>query len=199
MNIWLLRHGRTRYNDERRYQGKLDIPLSPEGAAELLAAGFAPERVYVSALRRARETARIIFPNARQTVVPALAEMDFGVFEGRTADELAHDAAYRAWVDGGCMGQCPGGESRATFGARVCGAFEPLVDGAQEEDLVIVAHGGTVWTLMERYALPERAYFDWVCGNGGGYRLTFDGALWRERRKLRLAEPVRLTREAEEC
>ena len=202
MNIWLLRHGRTQFNDERRYQGQLDIPLSPAGAAELRAADFSPESVYVSPLQRSQQTARIVFPTARQVVIDDFSEMDFGVFDGRTADEMADDAAYRAWVAGDCTAQCPGGESRAAFCDRSCAAFETLLQETLErgEDvLVIVAHGGTLRAVMERYALPERDYFDWMSGNGGGYRLDFDEFLWRERRKLRLAERVSFVREAGTC
>lgn len=202
MTIWLVRHGRTRYNDERRYQGQLDIPLSPEGAAELAATDFAPERVCVSPLRRARQTARILFPRAEQTVIDDFAEMDFGDFDGRTAAEMENDAAYRAWVDGYCTAQCPNGERRADFCARTCSAFETLLEEqlrAQAEELVVVAHGGTLRAVMERYALPERDYFDWMCGNGCGYRLAFDEALWRAQKKLRLAERLCFAREAEKC
>lgn len=199
MTIYLLRHGRTSYNDERRYQGWLDIPLSPAGAAELAAAEFAPETVYVSPLCRSQETARRVFPTARQVIVPELAEMDFGDFDGRTADEMADDPAYRAWVDGDCTAQCPHGESRAVFCERSCRAFEALVDACRDELLVIVAHGGTLRAVMERYALPERDYFDWMSGNGGGYRLDFDAALWREHRKLYLAERVSFVRGAAPC
>ena len=35
MWIYLLRHGRTEYNAQKRYQGQRDIPLSPESAAQL--------------------------------------------------------------------------------------------------------------------------------------------------------------------
>ena len=35
MLIYLLRHGLTAYNAEKRYQGQRDIPLSPEGRAQL--------------------------------------------------------------------------------------------------------------------------------------------------------------------
>ena len=35
MLIYLLRHGQTEYNAQKRYQGQRDIPLSPEGAAQL--------------------------------------------------------------------------------------------------------------------------------------------------------------------
>ena len=202
MNIWLLRHGRTQYNDERRYQGRLDIPLSPAGEAELREADISPEIVYVSPLRRSQQTARIIFPNAEQAVIDGFAEMDFGAFDGRTADEMAEDAAYRAWVDGDCTAQCPGGESRAAFCARSCAAFEALLEECTMRKvriLVIVAHGGTLRAVMERFALPERDYFDWTSGNGGGYLLDFDETLWRERRKLRLAERVSFVREAGAC
>ena len=37
MLIYLLRHGRTEYNAQKRYQGQRDIPLSPEGLAQLRA------------------------------------------------------------------------------------------------------------------------------------------------------------------
>ena len=69
MEILLLRHGETAYNAERRYQGQRDIPLSPKGRAALHRAGFAPDTVYVSPLRRATETAAVLFPTARQVVV----------------------------------------------------------------------------------------------------------------------------------
>ena len=42
MLIYLLRHGQTEYNAQKRYQGQRDIPLSPEGAAQLRRADFDP-------------------------------------------------------------------------------------------------------------------------------------------------------------
>ena len=46
MLIYLLRHGQTEYNAQKRYQGQRDIPLSPEGAAQLRRADFDPDVVY---------------------------------------------------------------------------------------------------------------------------------------------------------
>ena len=68
MKIYLLRHGVTEYNTQKRYQGQRDIPLSTKGRAMLRRADFDPEVVYVSPLTRARQTARILFPEARQVV-----------------------------------------------------------------------------------------------------------------------------------
>lgn len=194
--IYLLRHGATVRNADGRYQGRTDVPLSSSGRAALMRADFSPEKVYVSPLSRAAETAAILFPGAAQIPVAALAEMDFGAFEGRSAREMEHDPDYRAWVDGGCAGRCPGGESRTEFSDRVCGAFARLVDGelsANTERLVIVAHGGVQMAALERFALPSRSYFAWHASCGGGFVL--DTAPWQSRRLLKLAGEVQYTKD----
>ena len=84
MKVYLLRHGLTEYNAQQRYQGTHDLPLSPEGEAALVSPGFDPEVVYVSPMLRARRTAEIWFPQARQVVIDDLREMNFGVIEGIT-------------------------------------------------------------------------------------------------------------------
>lgn len=197
MLIYLLRHGATAGNAEGRYQGRrTDAPLSPAGRAALQAADFSPEAVYVSPLSRAVETAAILFPAAPRIPVPCLMEMDFGVFEGRSFREMECDADYRSWVQGGCLGRCPGGESREEFSARVREAFSGLVNGALASGrprLVIVAHGGTQMAALEGFALPRRAYFDWRAPCGGGFLL--DTAPWRSRRRLTLVREVRYTKD----
>ena len=104
--------------------------------------------------------------------------MDFGVFEGRTYDEMKDDAAYCAWLDSGCESACPNGESKAVFCKRVCRAFEKLADEALargDERLVIVAHGGVIGGLMYRWfpGMPHR--FVWTPDPGHGYQITFEG------------------------
>ena len=128
MRVWLLRHGETDWNARRRYLGRTDLPLSGRGRLALIRADFAPDRVYVSPLGRTAETAELLFPGARQIVVPDLREMDFGVFEGKSWREMEDLPAYRAWVEGGCVDAPPGGESRRAFADRVCAAFASLVE-----------------------------------------------------------------------
>lgn len=191
MLIYLLRHGQTAYNAERRYQGVLDIPLSDEGFARLTRADFDPPTVYTSTLRRTAQTARALFPSARLVPVADLREMDFGAFQGRTASEMEHDDAYRTWVDGGCTGCCPGGESQAGFSDRVCQAFARLVDQALDEGedrLTIVAHGGTQMAALERFAEPARPYYAWCAGNASGY--VFNADRWRSHGLLDLVREV---------
>ena len=95
------------------------------GRESLLTGGIYrdPAVVYVSPLKRARETASILFPEAVQVVIPGFSEMNFGKFEGRNYKEMENDPDYRAWVAGMCLGKCPGGESRDEFCARTCEAF----------------------------------------------------------------------------
>lgn len=197
MKIYLLRHGQTRYNVEKRYQGALDIPLSEKGREKLMRADISPEKVYVSPLNRARSTAAVLFPEAEQIVVRDFREMCFGIFEGRNYREMEQDPEYIAWVEGGCEGRCPGGERRAEFCDRTCKEFVPLMEEALhngEEKLVIMAHGGTQMAIMERYALPHCDYYHWCGSNAGGYVLEADADIWHKDHTLTLVDEVQYIR-----
>jgi len=170
MRVYLYRHALTRANEERRYLGRTDEPLSEKGRAMLLNRTGLPEAkcVYASPMRRCMESAEILFPNARIICVPGLAEMDFGDFEMRTADEMKDDDAYAEWVNGMCEGKCPGGEDKKTFSLRTEKAFREVLEMAGSEDpIVIVAHGGTVMALMERFGVPQKSYWQWHVPAGG--------------------------------
>ena len=179
MKVWLIRHGMTRLGEEKRYQGRLDDGLSQAGRAALKRADICPRRVYVSPALRARETAQILFPESEQVLYPDLREMDFGSFEGRGWWEMEDDAAYRAWVDGGCRGRCPGGEEKTDFSERVNRGFARILETETEEaeaaeDLVIVAHGGTQMALLEEKGIPQREYYRWQRPCGCGWLLDWE-------------------------
>lgn len=183
LELLLMRHGSTEGNELRRYVGRrTDEPLSELGHAQCLERGVFPEvgKVYVSPALRARQTAAICFPNAEQQVVDGLEEFDFGAFEGRTADEMAQDDEYRAWVDGWCVGRCPRGESRADFVRRVNGVLEQLLQEAAERGetrVIVVAHAGTIMAALHRFATEharEDGYFEWQVPPCGGYELLIE-------------------------
>ena len=100
---------------------------------------------------------------------------------------MEHDSAYRAWVDSNCESTCPGGECKADFSERVCKAFESLLNQSiqnSEDMLVIVAHGGTQMAVMEKYAVPQKNYYEWCAPTAGGYVL--DARDWQEKHVLHL-------------
>ena len=175
MLIYFIRHGETNFNKEKRYQGSLDIPLSEEGKKKLCRADFEAEEVYVSTLKRSFETAEILFPGAKKIRVQGLNEMNFGAFEGRTADEMENDPAYRKWVEDYCESRCPGGESREEFNERVQKAVLDIVSRERDkEQIVILAHGGTIMAALERFGNPKRSFYDWLPGNGSGFVFFYD-------------------------
>lgn len=181
MQITLIRHGKTAGNSELRYIGTTDEPLAPEGITQIKAIRADPDlqMVYVSPLQRTRQTAALLFPNARQIIIDDLREMDFGDFEGRSFSEMERDAAYRTWVDSDCLAPCPNGESRALFSQRVCTAFVRIVLQAEaqgENAIVLVVHGGTIMSIMEHFAIPRKDYYDYSVKNCAGYvcRATAD-------------------------
>lgn len=188
MLVYLLRHGKTAWNLEGRYQGRSDIPLCEAGRKALKPADFMPEKVYVSPMKRAAETAQLLFPGVQTIAVPGLEEMDFGAFEGKSFRDLVDDPAYRAWVEGNCTAPCPEGEGREGFSRRVCAAFEGLM-AREQEQLVIVAHGGTQMAILERYGRPRRDYFAWQSPNGGGFLLEAEH--WEQARELTLLREIK--------
>lgn len=178
MELYLIRHAQTTFNEQGRYAGKTDVPLSKQGEKDAQMTGGFPavDRVFVSPMLRARQTAAILFPNADQEVIDGLREMDFGVFEGRTANEMADDARYRAWLNGGSE-KCPGGENMDDFTVRAAQALADAVrtaKGQGRDYAVIMTHGGVIMALMGRFACPKKEPFAYHVENLGGYRIELD-------------------------
>lgn len=98
-----------------------------------------------------------------------LRETDFGDFEYKNYEELNGNPQYQAWIDSGGMSAPPNGESGDAFRARCCAAFADCVSDAAAHDaktIAIVAHGGTIMAVMERYARPRKAFYEWQLKNG---------------------------------
>ena len=133
LELFLIRHGETASNHERRYLGRTQEPLSREGRAglfELKQEGIYPEAgiVFSSPMQRCLETAGILYPGKTPIVIPEWREIDFGDFEGKNAGELQGDPRYQAWIDSGGTLPFPGGESREEFIRRCCMGLDKMLD-----------------------------------------------------------------------
>ena len=189
LSIILLRHGKTEGNLENRYNGRTDDPLCPLGIQEAEAEPHYPEvpLVYASPLRRAQQTAQIFFPNAAIQTVQDLREMDFGDFEGRTAQEMENDPVYRAWVAGGCVDACPGGEGIPEFAKRTTTAFAASVSDAilrGESRVGVAVHGGVIMAVMYAFSGADQPYHAWYVRNCGGFEITLDEAEWEQNKRF---------------
>ncbi|MBQ8062694.1 MAG: histidine phosphatase family protein [Clostridia bacterium] len=181
MELILVRHGKTEYNEQQKYCGALDPSLSEKGRAELETAEVRrfleenpPELVFSSPMKRALETADLLcqdFPALPLLVVPELRECDFGDFEGRAFEgDLEHDPAYQAWVDGHCEDPIPGGDFPDRFREDAVVGFESVIETCQTEGIeraMVVTHGGVIGGVLEAVATPHRDWYEYRVPNGG--------------------------------
>ncbi len=174
--LLLLRHAQTAGNLARRYLGRTDEGLCPEGfalAREKAALLPQVDAVYISPMRRCRETAELLFPGRALTLVPGMQETDFGAFEYKTYEELKTDPAYCAWLDSGGEGPIPGGEDKKTVERRVLAALDGLLPRLpQSGRAALVVHGGTIMTILAARGTPERGFYDWQVGPCGGFAVV---------------------------
>ncbi|MBI4514739.1 MAG: histidine phosphatase family protein [Deltaproteobacteria bacterium] len=155
MRLVLVRHGETAGQSSIRYYGATDVPLSETGRAQMrrAAAALAGEdfaAVYASDLARAREGARIVSGRAEVTAVPGFNEIDFGHWEGLTAEEIRRrdPEAYAAWAAQPADFSYPGGEATAAFRARTVAALHPLLAAAPPGALLFVLHKGVIRNIV---------------------------------------------------
>ena len=150
--VVLLRHGRTEWNAQRRFQGQADPPLDDVGRAQAysvaaLVAALRPDVLITSDLTRAVQTAEIVSELAGAT--PALdarfRERGLGHWEGLTRDEvaLAYPDEYADWLAGRDVSR-RGGETREEVAARAAAAFAELPD---VPTTLIVTHSATAMAL----------------------------------------------------
>lgn len=146
----LLRHGRSRTDDDQVQEGRYDSPLTAVGTeqAERLAAywttnppGF--ERIMCSSLIRARRTAEIIGQamGLNTTADDAWREFDNGPVAGLPFDEARARYPAPAFRHRFAPFTPYGGESDAAFERRIGGALEALFV-RPENKVLVVAHGG---------------------------------------------------------
>ena len=170
----MVRHGETVGNSSIRYYGRTDVALSDLGRGQMQAArewlavhdggcGFFP--VFTSPLVRAAEGARIIAgEHAASVVIEEFVEVDFGLFEGLTAEEIAerYPAEFQRWNSNRLAADFvyPGGESRVAFAARVARGTARMLalwHGAQDDSrsgasALLVAHRGVLRAVVSQMA-----------------------------------------------
>jgi broad specificity phosphatase PhoE len=105
VELWLIRHGETEWSAEGRHTGLTDLPLTERGRQRAAAlgkylAGTKFAAVLCSPLRRARETCEIAGFGAQAVVDDNLREWDYGVYEGKTTQEIqAEIPGWSVWKD----------------------------------------------------------------------------------------------------
>ena len=139
--IYFIRHGQTKYNTEGRFVGSTDLPLSAEGRKKIeekwagKSEHIDKDIIFTSPMKRCIETSNIIFPDDTFNVIKDMREMNFGIFEGKTHDELSHLAEYVHFRETKGKSKIPNGESGIEFSRRVLKAFFEMFEELNEKNM----------------------------------------------------------------
>ena len=151
--IYLIRHGETMWNREKRLQGHIDIGLNDIGhqQADRLAKSLVDKKISAiisSDLSRAIDTAKPIALHHQLELHldPALRERHYGVMQGLSHQEIAehHPENHRAWKNRDIHFQPENGESLVQFNDRVVTAIASWAKKYAGQEIAIVAHGGVL-------------------------------------------------------
>lgn len=159
--LYLVRHGQTAWNAQKRIQGQLDMALSPEGReqARHLACrlrDFNVHSLYSSDLCRARETAEIIADMVGlglDGTFAALREIDFGRWAGRTLAEIGEAEPERLawWREDAFQRRVPDGECFQDVMQRAVACINELLEKNRGRNILVVSHGGPLTHIIGEF------------------------------------------------
>ena len=174
MTIYLIRHGKTEANEKHLYCGSTDLPLSVAGrqALQAIRCDIKNVRFITSGMKRTEETMRILFGETPYKIDSRFREVDFGIFEMHSYEQLKDTPEYQTWLAGDNEANIPPqGESGVQMKRRVLQALSEIV-----EDTCVITHGGVIAAIMEEL-LPEEGKnrYEWQPKPGCGYVISSNG------------------------
>lgn len=181
--IYFIRHGQTKYNVEGRFVGSTDLPLTENGRKNIYdlwherSKHIDKEVIYSSPMKRCIETAHIIFPDEHIEIIKNMREMNFGVFEGKTHDELMDMQAYRNFRATSGKEKIPHGESGIEFGMRVLKGFFEMIGHMNKnsyETAALICHGGVIMAIFSMLCEESDDIYYYHRDNGQGLKAHYD-------------------------
>ncbi|SCB75133.1 2,3-diphosphoglycerate-dependent phosphoglycerate mutase GpmB [Kosakonia oryziphila] len=157
LQVYLVRHGETQWNAERRIQGQSDSPLTDKGETQAWqvaerAKALGITHIIASDLGRTRRTAEIIADacGCEITLEPRLRELDMGVLERRHIDSLTEEEESwrRQLVNGTADGRIPDGESMQELSERMHAALATCLDLPEGSRPMLISHGMALGCLV---------------------------------------------------
>lgn len=167
--LLVIRHGRTAWNKDEHFRGRIDLPLDEVGqqqaqaVAGRLAAEYQPAAILASPLQRARQTAAAIGHALGQPVEvdEGLLDLDFGDFSGLSAVEAQAQLPefYQAWLSVPHTLRFPHGESLDDVGQRLNEVLARLIETYPARQVVLVTHEAVGQILLCRLLRIHNGHF----------------------------------------
>ena len=157
IHIYLIRHGMTAYNAQKKYLGHRDEPILQDQLQ-----GYENLRkhvkkvkfdiIYSSDLLRCRQTAAYMFEGESVYFDRRIREIDFGDWEGKTYEQLKQNPAYCKWLSDWEIECIPNGENWRGFQFRINKFMDDqiLLDEYKGKTIAIVSHGGVIRQIVSR-------------------------------------------------
>jgi broad specificity phosphatase PhoE len=160
IDIIIVRHGSTEWNEKERFRGLADLSLSELGfrQAEATSARLADmpvKKIYASPLRRAMQTAVIIGRphNIQPVALDGIIDINFGKFQGLSFPEAeaAYPDIYHQWMNNPHLVTLPEGENLAQVRERSSSALDEIISGLEDGTVIFVSHKVVITTLVCHY------------------------------------------------
>ncbi|MEM9564883.1 MAG: histidine phosphatase family protein [Actinomycetota bacterium] len=155
--LLVIRHGQSTWNQEKRWQGQADPPLSDHGRQQAFIAAQSVGQVDVivsSPQARAAQTAGIIAEQigvGPVQLLDGLEERGAGEWSGLTREEI--DTRWPGWVDS--ENRPNGWEYDDVFVPRVMGAITRVADEFAGATALVVCHGGVIIAIERELGVSD--------------------------------------------
>ncbi|MBD8036246.1 histidine phosphatase family protein [Solibacillus sp. A46] len=144
------RHGETVWNKEGRLQGWLDSELTTKGIDQATSVNWNPEIVFSSDLKRAVQTARLMFPDHTIHKNESLREINLGHWQGSYIKDLQQDEQYYCYLNTPHLFMNKTQESFGDVTNRMLAFHEYLVQLPYER-IAVVSHGVAIACLITAF------------------------------------------------
>jgi len=165
--LFLIRHGQTALNKQRRYCGYRDVCLNIQGKVEVAKlrrrlGGLIFDKIYCSDRKRAQQSASILFGNGFKKV-KGLREINFGIFEGLKHSEILkkYPDIYKKWLDDPYKVKIPKAEPMRVFKKRVLAAIKDIFRANRGKTVAAVCHGGVIGVFVSNLS-KDRNFWRFV-------------------------------------
>ena len=195
MNIYIVRHGATSWNEKDIVQGNIDIELSEKGKSEVektaeYLKNLKFNKIFTSELRRTFNTAEIIGKgrNADIVKIKELNELDCGDWEGLTMEQIRNERAEEyAKLKADPEYKIPGGESFMDVVRRFKIGWQKVLKLSEGKDFLFITH--IVITrafLYSNLGVPYESVRSFVINNASFTHFEYDNGryflkLWNYR------------------
>ncbi|MGL5150870.1 MAG: histidine phosphatase family protein [Clostridium sp.] len=186
MNIYFIRHGSTKSNEENKYYGEYESNLNDIGIMEckeikVRIKNVHFDKVYSSPKKRCKDTTELLDKNFNEVVYDnLLKERNFGIFEDMSYDEIRkiYSNECLLWENDWINYKIPTGESHIESYKRVEKFMKVLERDKESNNVLVVTHGGVIRNVYSYIMGTVDSFWKFTCKNGDIVKVKYEYGNW---------------------